>query len=366
MTRLAATLALALLIWPVFAIGQSPGAIMPGSGPQSVAAMPEQTKPDTVTVRLLLPEGDPAPVNVAFYPDTITVGSNAILRLQYGSGQAPQDLAKFRAEVEISQEWFQWAGDDLVAESGADFVDFGVKIYQINPFRVEMGSHSSQVVLVDFRTSGVQETAAIRDPRRWGWNLLTLVVAALILTILVLLVWWAWTARKVATEKLPDWEVPPPAWLKSCVELKDLHDDGILDRGLGRDYLDRLAAICRRYIAARYRVGAVEMTGHEIALACAERGHPTTAITRFTTLLEDIDSSRYNPQTPSPNDCRLRGRDFLADMAEVRVLPRFTPVPAAMALAADIAWSDLEDQLLSGNLSRQDDAYSPDQDGGPE
>jgi hypothetical protein len=333
---------------------------MPGSGPQMPAGMPEPADPDTVSARLVLPEDLPAPLSIAFFPDTIAVGSDAFLRLEFLPGQAPADLPALRESSEFSQEWIQW-NPKLKAEAvPGNAVVLPVKIYQINPFLVELDGLSTQVVLVDLRTQGSQDTASVRDPRRWGWNFWTLLVGGLLLLGLLLLAWWIWTARKIAAEKLPDWQVPPPSWLQSCLELKSLHDEGILERGQGREYLDRLAGICRRYLAGRFRVGAVEMTGPEIAAACAERGYLRQQAERFTSLLEKIDSSRYDPEGLSNHACLLRGREFMSAMAHVRIIPRHTPVPVDLALAADKAWTQLSEQLLNRELPADDQVFAPD------
>lgn len=360
MTRAALIRCLAILALSLGAGTAWSQQVMPGSGPQMPAAMPEPADPDTVTARLVLPEDLPRPASIAFFPDTVTVGSDAFLRLEFQPGQAPVDLTALRQSSEFSQEWIQW-NPKLKAEAvPEDAVVLPVKIYQINPFQVELDGLSTQVVLVDLRTEGSQDTASVRDPRRWGWNLWTLVVAGLLLLGLLLLAWWIWTARKVAAEKLPDWQVPPPAWLQSCLELKTLHDEGVLERGQGREYLDRLAGICRRYLAGRFRVGAVEMTGPEISLACAERGYPRQLSERFTLLLARIDTSRYDPDGLSSHACLLRGREFMSGMAHARIIPRHTPVPVDLALAADKAWSQLTEQLLNRELSPDDQEYAPD------
>jgi len=296
-------------------------------------------------------------------PDTITLGSDAWLQLEYAADTAPVDGLHMMDAAEFSQDWIDWNPSAFTGPAQDELLRLPVKIYQINPFRVEAGHQTTQVVLVDFRTSGLQETASIRDPRRWGWNLLTLIVGALLLTALLLLIWWIWTARKVASEKLPDWEVPPPAWLQTSIELKELQEEGLIDRGEGRQYLDRLAGICRRFVAGRFRVGAVEMTGPEIARTCAERGHRQAAVDQFTTLIAEIDSSRYDPESLSVRSCRQRGRAFMAGMADVRIVPRYTPVPAALSLAADSAWAQLTEQLLEKHIDQEmipdEEAYAP-------
>jgi hypothetical protein len=341
MTRLSpATLVILLALGPAVAGAQPP---LPGTGSGQAMPMgvPEAAPPDTVVARLDLAEGQPLPKSAAFLADTITVGRDAWLRLEYAGDAVLAGREEFREVGDFDQDWIGWAPGGKARPAGENAVELPVKVYQINPFRVEVGDRSTGVVLVDFRTTGLQETAAIREPRRWGWNLMTLVLGVLLITALVLLGWWAWTARKVVTEQLPDWEVPPPAWLQTAADLQQLQDDRLAESGQERLFLDRLAGICRRYLAGRYRVGATEMTGQEILAACRERGHDPRMVARFTSLLDRIDSCRYDPDGPSAEDCRLRSSEFLTAVAQVRVMPRFTPVPAALARAGQSAWNSL-------------------------
>jgi hypothetical protein len=307
--------------------------------------LPEPAEPDTVTARLVVPAHLPQPVSIAMAPDTLTVGRSARLRLAFPPDAAPVDALAWRDSTAFSAEWIGWDPASEARLTAPDTLVVPVRIYQIDPFRIETGALSTPVVLVDLRTSGLQETATIRDPRRWGWNLFTLLTGAAVLTALLLLAYWLWTAHRVAAEKLPDWDVPPPAWLQAAIGLKELVDEELCDRGQPGPHLDRLASLCRRFLAGRYRVSAVEMTGAEIRAACAERGHAPGEVARFTSLLEKIDSSRYDPVPPSGADCRRRSREFMTAVGRVRILPRFTPVDPAVALAAERAWSALEARL---------------------
>jgi len=345
------------------------GQVFPGQAPASgqqrdpatglPPGMALPAVPDTAVIRLVLPEGQEPPLGLAVRPDSVTVGGNAILRLVFPAGRVPGDPETFRETAGFSQDWIEWNPGLGPARAAGDTLLLPVKIFQVNPFRIQVDSLLSRVVTVISRVKGLQETAAIRDPRRWGWNFLILVAGALMLAILFLLAWWAWTARKVATEKLPDWEVPPPAWLQSSIELKALMDEGLLERGEARRFLDRLAGICRRYIAGRFRVPASEMTAPEIAAACHSAGYPAGTTAGFTDLLREIDRSRYDPDRLLPGDCRRCGREFLAGMSEVRVMPRQTPVPPALLLEAGRAWTYLSGQLAKADPGRPEQVFAP-------
>ncbi len=366
MNRITALFVLSVLSCANVSVGQTFPGQPPAGGQQRdpAAGLPPgmtlPAVPDTAVVRLVLPEGQEPPLGLVVRPDSVTVGGNALLRLVFPAGRVPGDPEAFRETAGFSRDWIEWNPGLGPARAAGDTLVLPVKIFQVDPFRIQVDSLLSRVVTVISRVKGLQETAAIRDPRRWGWNFVTLLAGALLLTVLFLLAWWAWTARKVATEKLPDWEVPPPAWLQSSIELKALLEEGLLERGEARRFLDRLAGICRRYIAGRFRVPAPEMTAPEIAAACRSAGYAAGTTAGFTDLLREIDSSRYDPDRLLPADCRRRCREFLAGMSEVRIMPRQTPVPPALLLEAERAWTYLSEQLAKADPQRPEQVFAPD------
>jgi len=105
-------------------------------------------------------------------------------------------------------------------------------------------------------------------------------------------------------------------------------------------------------MAARYRVAAQEMTGREIINACAGRGHPVSDPGAFARMIDELDHRRYNPEAATPAWCREQAIVLFEQMGKVRVLPRFTEVPAELLLEGEKAWSELKTEFSgAGNIS---------------
>ncbi len=327
-----------LMIWPLLALAH-PDDPAPGAGLPPMPAMPVPADPDTVTVRLEFPEDRALPAAVSLARDTLLLGQETLLVLDFDPVALPDEPLSLLDGLEFSQTWLAWDGTATVDPAQPGRLHLPVRVYQINPFRIEAGTANTGVKLVNLRTEGSQETATIRDPRRWGWNLLTILTVAVVLTLLVLLGWWAWTARKVATEEISDWNVPVPGWIQASVDLQNLLTANLLERGDFRGFLDRLAGICRHYLAVRFGIRAVEMTPPEIRAACLALAQPAALTDSFLDILEGLDSRRYDPQPADPEYCRHTAWRFQTAMETARIMPRFTPVPAEDLLAAEKAWA---------------------------
>jgi hypothetical protein len=340
---------LLLMLWPLLGLAQFDDPA-PGAGLPAMPAVPVPADPDTVAVRLEFPEDRPLPVAVSLARDTLLMGQETLLTLDFDPTVLPDEPLFLLDGLEFSQTWLAWNGTATVDPAQPGRLSLPVRIYQINPFRVEVGQAATGVYLVNLRTEGTQETATIRDPRRWGWNLLTILTAAVVLTLLVLLAWWAWTARKVATEEISDWAVPVPGWIPAAVDLENLLETGLLERGDFRAFLDRLAGICRHYLAVRFGIRAVEMTPPEIRSACRSLAQPAALTDSFLDILEGLDSRRYDPQPADPEYCRHTAYRFQTAMEAARILPRFTPVPAEDLLRGEKAWAHNETTLAAYNV----------------
>ena len=346
------------------ALAQADQALPPLTRPGA----PAPTPPDTVQATVDLPREWPDPVAVQVLPDTLFIGLPAELRLVFAEGRiaefvpGPGDaaaLADSLQDLNFAEEWVHWDRERLPARVAGDTLVVPMTIFQIKPFRVEAGSSRSAVMTVALRTEGLDEVVSVRDPRRWGWNTLLILLVALGLALLVVLILWAWTARKVATETLVQWHPPRPAWIGAALDLVTLLDRGLVQRGDARAFLDGLAGICRRYLAGRFGIGAAEMTAGEIAHACRGRGFASSRTSPFLGLLEELDALRYDPSPLGRATCLRAARSFLEGMTEVRLLPRYTPVPAGELLAAEKAWARLQEELVQTALPRDEEEFAP-------
>ena len=340
----------------------------PGNMPlQNNALAMQPAQPDTAVLQLEWPAEFGAPELVTVVPDTVLFGGVAALVLDYRPGVAvpPVDslivTEPWATLAATSQPGF-WSrlmgrgnesGPDLAAlepPAGARVV-LPVHVYRTDPFRVAAGTAVSEVAHVHGRTAGLDETAAIRAPRVFGIALLTLVLMAVVLTLLILLFGWLWNRRKRAGSLLEDWEIPPPAWINASGELSALLAEGYLPRGNGRAFLDGLAAVARGFVADRYLIAAREMTGDEIVRACRVVGYRLELPRRFARLIDGADRRRYDPEPLPVAWCRERAVELFAAMAQVRLLPRFTSVEASRLHRAEQEWARLVEELGTGETT---------------
>jgi len=225
------------------------------------------------------------------------------------------------------------------------------RIYRTQPFRIQVGEALSPVITVSGLVPGTGDIAGIRAPRPVGFSLAIILGLLVLLGLVILAAWLVWDRGRRGAA-LEDWTLPVPAWLTAAIELRDLYWAGDLARGDSRAFLDRLAGVARRFMAARYRVAAQEMTGREIINACAGRGHPVSDPGAFARMIDELDHRRYNPEAATPAWCREQAIVLFEQMGKVRVLPRFTEVPAELLLEGEKAWSELKTEFSgAGNIS---------------
>ena len=348
---------LAICSGPVWAQGGGripsvPGVVSPDSS--GAAAV------DTALAVLGFPTEAPIPLAIHTVQDTVLFGDVFYLVLDFPG----TETQGFSNELTAGQEWLVpetvrdpgfWGRlfgrdggprpdlSDLPVAEGRR-VSLAFRVYRTQPFQVQAGPFISGVIQVQGRIAGTGETAAIRAPRPVGWS--PAVIALLILALVVIL----WLARLLwdlghRGEELENRIIPAPAWLAAGIELRDLYRKGSLDRGDSRLFLDGLAGISRKFVAGRYRIAAQEMTGREIVKACTRLGHTRSNPGSFASLIDGLDHNRYNPESSVPAWCREQASQFFQLMGQVRVLPRYTDVPADLLLEGEKAWAELRREL---------------------
>lgn len=361
-------LAIGWLVWwggAVSGLGQMdhlPPGTVAGESPAGMTPLPVVI--DTALAILEFSATDPAPTAFHTVQDTILFGDVFYLVLDY-SGQ-PEGLQEGRL-VE-GGDWLVPAPEgkpgllDRVLGRRADprpdmsalpavgdrvRVARSFRVYRTNPFRLQAGSFMSPVIQVVGRVAGSDETAGIRAPRPVGWSplvVLGLVVLFFLILFLARLLW----DRGRGREGPADRELPSPAWLTAAIELRDLLQEGSLNRGDSRVFLDGLAGIARRFVTGRYRIAAQEMTGREIIIACAALGHRSTQPGIFARMIDAVDHHRYNPEVSGAGWCRDQAILLYDQMGMVRILPRYSDVPADLRREGETAWADLKRELSSG------------------
>jgi hypothetical protein len=187
---------------------QSPGSqtgprpVDPHSLPQGLPSVPSMMGPsaaapvipDTARVEFDWSEGSTLPTSLAVVPDTVLFGDIVAVVCEFPAGATIPALT----DVTWPAEWLSVADEvsneyldrlESIIESGTDQrTDAGtsarllipVRVYRADPFQLASGSIESAVIHVRGRTTDLAETAGIRGPRAWGWNLWTVAALALV------------------------------------------------------------------------------------------------------------------------------------------------------------------------------------------
>ncbi len=180
----------------------------------------------------------------------------------------------------------------------------------------------------------------VRDPRNLGWYAGRIGLTVLALAAGVAL--WLWLRRRLRSGAAAvDRPLPAPGWLAAAIALWRLDEEDLPARGEGRMFLDRLAAILRAYLAARFYLPACESTATELATAIEGSGWPAAPLRDFVALIAAADADRFAPGRIEPARCRADLARAVALISAVRIEPRYTPVAAALRVEAEAAWSGL-------------------------
>ena len=303
---------------------------IPSPAPQTPAVI------DTALVEITLPEGAPSCLSVAVTSDTLGFGVAGLLKLEFSSNE----FKPTAENLEISSPWLKLSPARISGNSGQ--VVFDVYVYRLNPFQIKVGQTLGPVVFVSGSTTDLSDTAAIRMPRIWASRWWLLIIPALLLTFFIMGLWWLWQ-RRLRLEPLDQWHPEAPAWLQASVDLKNLVDGDYPDPVTSRIFLDRLATICRSYLAGRYLVHAGEMTSGEILDSCRMKGHDSRSLRKMVKILQDLDHNRYDLEPPVATWCRAQAKNLVDTIENVRILPRYTQVEAGLLVEAEIAWSWLKE-----------------------
>ena len=357
----------ALWLFWLMSAGQVSGQVIqpaPSVPPLGAPAVPAPAVIDTAVAVFEVPPEYPHAVTAHTVQDTVGFGDLFYLVLDFlpptegGLELSPADGADWLAPVPqkkagLVRRLLGKNARPLPDLSGLPDIDQQVRVvrsfrvYRTNPFRLQVGSYLSPVIHVLGRIEATDQTAAIRAPRSVGWSLLMALVLLAILALILLYARWLWR-RSSRRQELTDRPLPAPAWLSAAIELRDLLQGGLLARGDNRAFLDGLAGIIRRYVAGRYRIAAQDMTGREIMAAITKLGHRSAQPGVFARMIEALDRHRYDPEGCEVAWSREQAVLFFDQLAEVRIMPRFTEVPGQLQREGDLAWSGLERELSSG------------------
>ncbi len=340
---------------------------------------PAAANPDRDAGALSAPPAWGRPAAIHVWPDSITFGEAIVVAVDFpvADGRLEADsLVSLAAWLVAAPDagrqglaaWWQRLagilrqGEQAMprAPAGALPAPAGRRVARVfhvqrpEPFRLvwgEEGRPESAMVRVGSLLAGNDRPAAVRQPQALGWRRERL----LLLAALAALVAIGWRRRR----RRPRWEaaeapLPPPAYLAAAVALRELAEGGLAERGEGRRFLDLLAGRLRGFLAAHYGIPAAELTAPEIEARLLAGAHRPDAARSFARLLAEFDRRRYAPGEALAADCQaLLGRAVEA-IDRVSTPARFTPVPAALAVAGEAAWSWLRAQTAaSGATARR-------------
>lgn len=305
----------------------------------SAAAQMPAAAPDTAVVRLSWPDAGGSIAAVSLWPDSLIFGEDAVvvLDLEPGAQALPPD------SVQVDAPWLEPmpASSDLaevdLPDTAGPRQQLRYRVYREGPWRVAWGDGPPGAVqVVQGRVDDPAAIEPVRDPRAIGglprWVLALL--AALAVVLAVLAAWWRLRRRRQHwSPAFP--ALAPPAWLEAATALRALDQDALL----GRERLDGLATVLRRYLEGRFYLEATEMTAPEIAAAARRAGRQAPVLAAFADLVGLCDDARYRPDHVGSQQVIEAMQRALDLIEEVRVQPRWTPVPADRVADAQAAWT---------------------------
>jgi hypothetical protein len=335
---------LALLVLMPLAAAATAQQVWPGPIPSSGAP----AAPDTLVARFVWRDGpEPAPVALRVVPRSATLGQVVAVVIDGAAGATLPPVDALQVDVDWLVPVPQPTAEDgvlaavaaLPAPDGPQLVS-SWRVYALGVWRAAWGDRPpGEAVTVQGRLDGSEPIMPVRDPRLPG-GLPRWVVWLAALVVLAVLGWLAWRRLRRRRGSLPqatDQPLAAPAWLQAALDLRELEASG----ATGRAFLDRLAAILRRYLQDRFHLPAVEMTVAELATAARAAGWRDEQVADFLAILAACDRLRYAPPEISMLACRDCLATALACIERVRILPVWSPVTATQLAAATAAWRDL-------------------------
>ncbi len=305
--------------------------------------------PDTAVARFSWPQDAGRAPLLTLWPDTLAFGQDALVILDHGEGTVPLPLDSLRVDV----PWLEPVPDGAVSvdpqlpppEGPRQLARF--RVYREGPWRAAWADGpSGRVQVVEGRVDDPAAVEPVRDPRAIGgipeWLFTALVGVAGPGAGGAAALWWRWRRHRHGWQPVHR-TLPPPAWLDAALALRDLEQRSLL----GREHLDGLAAVLRRFLQDRFFLAATEMTAPEVLAAARTAGWRQPVMSGFAELLAACDDARYAPDHVGSQEVYRAVQGSLDLMEAVRIQPVWTPVAPDRLADARAAWALLRQRYPS-------------------
>ncbi len=185
----------------------------------------------------------------------------------------------------------------------------------------------------DLNLKDLKKQAEIEEPIRW---LLWLTMGAMGI-ILLLIAWW-WMKRRRRPAFLPSFEPEVDPMDQAEADLRELLGQGLLDKGMVKQFYVRLTEIMKKALEASYQIQTIEKTTSEIMSAIAlppEHGGARTepaCLELVETLLLSCDVvkfARYIPSRAESDESAAMAFQILVDCKARRQPAASGEVPVA-------------------------------------
>ncbi len=314
-----------------------------GAQPRAMPA-PAPVSPDTVLLSLGAAAGSSRPTLSLGARDTLRFGEPFSLTCDF-----PPGASVIPDSVTSRADWVVVVARDPAGTEATRRVVLTLRPYRPGPFRLAWEGEpvAGPVHHIAGRLDPAAEPLPVRDPRRLprAWWLAAL---GLLLVAAAAALVWLWRRRRRATPDGVDEPLLPPAWLQAARDLDELLAERLLERGDGRAFLHRLDVVFRRYLAARYRFAALEMTASEVAAALDALRHPAAARRAAAAILGRCDALRFAPAAALPADGRQLLVLVVREIGARREPVRYTPVPPAALIESERCWERVLAATVSG------------------
>ncbi len=156
-------------------------------------------------------------------------------------------------------------------------------------------------------------------PLPWQYRLIGLTTCAMLAMVAVALLarWWVKRARAHRALRAEQRRLLPHEWAMS--ELDKLAAEGLIDRGLVREFYYRINTLLRKYIELRFDLMAGEQTSEEFIRSLQDGARfderHKQVLRRFVAACDPVKYARQQPSADEVDWVQVTARDFVQETA---------------------------------------------------